>query len=181
MVWAGAAVCAYSFGFPLTMYGLSDWLHRRYPGLDLLSHDAGHLWDTLLGWQGDPHLNPLHLLSNVLIAVGFILLAQSWPVLYAAQQRRELATTSPYAHVRYPRYVAFIVIVLGFRLRWPPLLRVRRGESCRTLDATTRRDGVMSGLTRRYLLRPAAAAAEAEINRRERAPAARIEGKERAL
>lgn len=110
------------YGFPLTIYVLSGWLQRRYPGLDLLSHDAGHLWDTLLGWQGNPHLNPLHLLSNLLIAVGFIVLAQSWPVLYAAQQRHELATTGPYAHVRHPQYVAFTVIMLGFLLQWPTLL-----------------------------------------------------------
>jgi hypothetical protein len=31
------------YGFPLTMYLLAGWLGRRYPGLDLLSHDAGHL------------------------------------------------------------------------------------------------------------------------------------------
>jgi protein-S-isoprenylcysteine O-methyltransferase Ste14 len=110
------------YGFPLTIYLLSGWLQRRYPGLDLLSHDAGHLWETLLGWQGNPHLNPLHLLSNILIAGGFIVLARSWPVLYAAQQRGELATTGPYAYVRHPQYAAFVVIMFGFLLQWPTLL-----------------------------------------------------------
>src|SRR5262245_41151308 len=111
------------YGFPLTIYLLSGWLQRRYPGLDVLSHDAGHpLGKTLLGWQGNPHLNPLHLLSNALIAGGFIVLAQAWPVLYAAQQRGELATTGPYAYVRHPQYAAFIVIMFGFLLQWPTLL-----------------------------------------------------------
>jgi protein-S-isoprenylcysteine O-methyltransferase Ste14 len=110
------------YGFPLTIYLLSGWLQRRYPGLDLLSHEAGHLWETLFGWRGNPHLNPLHVLSAVLIAAGFILLAQSWPVLYAAQLLREPATTGPYAYVRHPQYVAFIVIMLGFLLQWPTLL-----------------------------------------------------------
>jgi protein-S-isoprenylcysteine O-methyltransferase Ste14 len=110
------------YGFPLTIYLLSGWLQRRYPGLDLLSHDTGHLWETLFGWHGNPHLNPLHVLSTVLIAAGFILLAQSWPVLYAAQLLREPATTGPYAYVRHPQYVAFIVIMLGFLLQWPTLL-----------------------------------------------------------
>jgi protein-S-isoprenylcysteine O-methyltransferase Ste14 len=110
------------YGFPLTIYLLSGWLQRRYPGLDILSHDAGHLWETLLGWQGNPHLNPLHLLSNVLIAFGFIVLARSWPVLYAAQQRGELATTGPYAYVRHPQYAAFVMIVFGFLVQWPTLL-----------------------------------------------------------
>jgi hypothetical protein len=49
------------YGFPLTIYLLSGWLSSRYPGLDLFSHEAGHLWETLLGWRGDPHVNPVHL------------------------------------------------------------------------------------------------------------------------
>jgi protein-S-isoprenylcysteine O-methyltransferase Ste14 len=110
------------YGFPLTIYLLSGWLGRRYPGLDLLSHDAGHLWQTLLGWKGDPHLNPLHLLSNGLIFGGFILLASAWQVLYEAQRERRLATTGPYAYVRHPQYAAFILIMLGFLFQWPTLL-----------------------------------------------------------
>jgi protein-S-isoprenylcysteine O-methyltransferase Ste14 len=110
------------YGFPLTIYLLSGWLQRRYPGLDLLRHDTGHLWETLLGWRGDPHLNPLHLLSNVLIGAGFVLLAVAWRVLLAAQQTRQLATTGPYAYVRHPQYVGFILIMLGFLLQWPTLL-----------------------------------------------------------
>jgi protein-S-isoprenylcysteine O-methyltransferase Ste14 len=110
------------YGFPLTIYLLSGWLARRYPGLDLLSHNTGHLWETLLGWQGDPHLNPLHLLSSALIGGGFILLAAAWRVLFAAQQARRLATTGPYAYVRHPQYDGFILIMLGFLLQWPTLL-----------------------------------------------------------
>jgi protein-S-isoprenylcysteine O-methyltransferase Ste14 len=110
------------YGFPLTIYLLSGWLQRRYPGLDFLTHDAGHLWDTLLGWRGDPHFNPLHVLSSVLIGGGFILLASAWRVLFAAQQACQLATTGPYAYVRHPQYAGFILIMLGFLLQWPTLL-----------------------------------------------------------
>ncbi len=63
-----------------------------------------------------------HRLSGGLIAGGFIILAQSWPVLYEAQQRHGLATRGPYAYVRHPQYAAFIVIMLGFLLQWPTLL-----------------------------------------------------------
>jgi len=110
------------YGFPVTLYLLAGWLQRRYPGLDLLSHDSGHLWETLLGWRGDPHLNPLHLLSNVLIGGGFVLLASSWRVLLAAQQARRLATTGPYAYVRHPQYGGFMLIMLGFLMQWPTVL-----------------------------------------------------------
>ena len=36
------------YGFPLTIYLLSGWLVSRYPGLDLYSHNSGHLWSDLL-------------------------------------------------------------------------------------------------------------------------------------
>lgn len=110
------------YGFPLTIYLLSGWLSRRYPGIDLTSHDAGHLWETVFGWGGNPHFNPLHLLSTVLISGGFWLLAAAWNVLYAAQQSGDLATTGPYARVRHPQYDGFILIMLGFLLQWPTLL-----------------------------------------------------------
>jgi hypothetical protein len=69
------------YGFPLTIYLLSGWLGNRYPAADPLAHNSGHLWETLLGWGGDPHLNPLHLLSDAAIGAGFILLAAAWDVL----------------------------------------------------------------------------------------------------
>jgi len=110
------------YGFPLTIYLLSGWLGSRYPGLDLLSHDAGHLWNTLLGWKGDPHFNPLHLLSNVFIFGGFILLYSAWKVLYEAQRTRTLATTGPYSYIRHPQYAGFTLIMLGFLFQWPTIL-----------------------------------------------------------
>jgi protein-S-isoprenylcysteine O-methyltransferase Ste14 len=109
------------YGFPLTIYLLSGWLSSRYPGLDLFSHEAGYLWETLLGWRGDPHFNPVHLLSNVLIGGGFILLASAWRVLYEAQRTHRLATIGAYAYVRDPQYAGFILIMLGFLLQWPTL------------------------------------------------------------
>jgi protein-S-isoprenylcysteine O-methyltransferase Ste14 len=110
------------YGFPLTIYLLSGWLVRNYPGVDFLSHDAGHLLHTLIGWKIDPHFDPFHLLSNILIFGGFILLASAWKVLYEAQRAGTLATTGPYAHVRHPQYDGFILIMLGFLLQWPTLI-----------------------------------------------------------
>ncbi len=110
------------YGFPLTIYLLSGWLQTRYPQLDLLSHDAGHLWWTILGMEGNPHFNFIHILSNVLIFLGFILLASAWKVLYEAQRSQTLAIAGPYASIRHPQYVAFITIMLGFLLQWPTIL-----------------------------------------------------------
>jgi len=110
------------YGFPLTIYLLSGWLVRRYPGVDFLSHDAGHLWNTLFGWKINPHFDPLHILSNFVIFGGFILLSAAWKVLYEAQRTGTLAVSGPYAYVRHPQYDGFILIMLGFLLQWPTLV-----------------------------------------------------------
>ena len=110
------------YGTPLTIYLLSGWLQRTYPGIDPLSHNSGHVLHTLLRIPGDPHLDPLHIASNVLIVAGFWLLASAWNVLYAAQREHELATGGPYARVRHPQYDGFILIMFGFLLQWPTLL-----------------------------------------------------------
>lgn len=110
------------YGFPLTIYLLSGWLGSRYPEIDFLAHDAGHLLEVMFGWGGNPHMGPFHLASYVLIAGGFILLARSWGILYEAQRRRELATSGPYRRIRHPQYAGFIMIMTGFLLQWPTLV-----------------------------------------------------------
>jgi len=110
------------YGYPLTIYLLSGWLVRKFPGIDLFGHDFGHLWYTLLGFRGDSHSNPIHIASNLLILGGFLLLSAAWRVLYAAQREGELATAGPYAYVRHPQYVGFIAIMFGFLLQWPTLV-----------------------------------------------------------
>lgn len=110
------------YGFPLTIYLMSGWLQTKYPGLNLLSHNSGHLWVTLLGEKGDPHFGFLHIASYLFLAFGFILLSNAWHVLYHAQRRHSLAITGPYAMIRHPQYMAFILILLGFLLQWPTLL-----------------------------------------------------------
>jgi protein-S-isoprenylcysteine O-methyltransferase Ste14 len=110
------------YGFPLTIYLLSGWLQSRYPGVDWLAHDAGHLLEMLFGWKSNPHFGPFHLLSFALLGGGFWLLAAAWKVLYAAQQAHTLATTGPYARIRHPQYVAFVLVMFGFLLQWPTIL-----------------------------------------------------------
>ena len=110
------------YGFPLSIYLMSGWLQTKYPNLDLMSHNSGHLWSTLLGEKGDPHFGVLHIASYVFLALGFYLLSSAWNVLYHAQQRKALAKSGPYARIRHPQYVAFVLVLLGFLLQWPTLL-----------------------------------------------------------
>jgi protein-S-isoprenylcysteine O-methyltransferase Ste14 len=112
------------YGFPLTIYLLSGWLTSKFPGMNLYSHDMGHLFNAFMGWQGDPHFSPLHILSYVFIGGGFIMLSSAWEKLYKAQKQHKLATTGLYAHIRHPQYVAFIAIMFGFLLQWPTLVTI---------------------------------------------------------
>lgn len=109
------------YGFPLSIYILSGWLTERYPEIDFLAHNNGHLLHTLLGFEGNPHWDPLHIASNILIIFGFFFLASSWRVLYKAQLSHALACTGWYARCRHPQYIAFIVIMFGFLLQWPTI------------------------------------------------------------
>jgi protein-S-isoprenylcysteine O-methyltransferase Ste14 len=110
------------YGFPLTLYFLSGWLQTRYPSIDWFSHDAGHLLEMTFGWKANPHFGPFHLLSFAFIFGGFLLISAAWRVLYEAQRNGGLATTGPYAYVRHPQYVGFILVMFGFLLQWPTLL-----------------------------------------------------------
>ena len=110
------------YGFPLTIYLLSGWLAQQFPGVDFLSHDAGHLLEVAFGWRSNPHFGPFHILSTILLVLGFWLLASAWKVLSAAQRAHRLATTGPYARVRHPQYTGLVLIMTGFLLQWPTLV-----------------------------------------------------------
>lgn len=121
------------YGFPLTMYLLSGWFQTRYPGLDLLSHNSGRLWFTLLGEKGDPHFGGLHIAGCIFLAHGFYLLSTAWHALYNAQRKHILDTSGPYARIRHPQYLAFVLILLGFLfhlcLESTRLICIRRGTA----------------------------------------------------
>ena len=110
------------YGFPLTIYLLSPWLSSRFPGVNWLSHDAGHLLETMFGWRGNPHFGPFHMLSFVFIIGGFVMISAGWRKLYLAQLTGKLAATGIYSYVRHPQYVGFVLVMFGFLLQWPTLV-----------------------------------------------------------
>jgi protein-S-isoprenylcysteine O-methyltransferase Ste14 len=109
------------YGFPLTIYLLSGWLANRYPDIDPFAYSAGQLWHTLFGLTGAALRYSVHLLGYVLVAGGFILIAYARRILYEAQRNPQLTHAGPYAYVRHPQYVGFMLVMLGLLLTWPAL------------------------------------------------------------
>jgi len=116
------ALFAEMYGIPLTLYVISGWLQTKYPELDLLVHDAGHLWQTIFGLKGPAHVSALHLASNVVMVGGFALIVLAWRALRAAQSNGHIAAQGPYAVIRHPQYLGFILILVGLLLQWPTIL-----------------------------------------------------------
>ncbi|MBK24524.1 MAG: isoprenylcysteine carboxyl methyltransferase [Halobacteriovorax sp.] len=110
------------YGFPLTIYFLSGWLSEKFPGLNIFSHENGHLWSAFLDSKIDPHFHPIHIAANIFIVTGFVMLSSGWKVLHLAQRNKTLATTGLYSKVRHPQYIGFVAIMFGFLLMWPTLL-----------------------------------------------------------
>lgn len=109
------------YGYPLTVYLLTGPLAGVIPGVNL-SHNDGHLWNDLIGWKGNAHLSPFHLVSYALILGGFWLISAGWTVLYEAHKTNKLAISGAYAHIRHPQYMGFIIIMVGFLFQWPTLV-----------------------------------------------------------
>ena len=85
---------------------------------------GARLFESMFGMSYSTALwiSAIATVSYVFIGGGFWLLAEAWPVLYAAQRAGQLARTGPYARLRHPQYIGFVLIMLGFLLQWPTLL-----------------------------------------------------------
>ncbi|KKR33532.1 MAG: S-isoprenylcysteine methyltransferase [Candidatus Gottesmanbacteria bacterium GW2011_GWC2_39_8] len=115
------ALFAEMYGFPFTIYLLTSFFGNKFLNLDY-SHDGGHLLNTLLGFKGDPHFNVLHILSNLFIIGGIVVIASAWNTLYKAQKQKIPAESGLYRYIRHPQYLGFILVILGFLLEWPTLI-----------------------------------------------------------
>jgi len=119
-----AALFTEMYGFPLTIYLLSGWMGQSYPVLNPFSHPHGHLWLVFFG-LGDSHLamTILHIISNIIILGGFLLLHQGWKLIHEAKGQK-LVTEGIYSHVRHPQYSGLFLITIGFLIQWPSLTTI---------------------------------------------------------
>jgi len=111
-VYVAFVVALYSemYGFPLTIYMLSWLSGYRNP----LTHVSGHILATVIG--ENLFFLVIHPLSNLLIALGMLLVIFGWKKIYGA--KNELVSTGLYAYVRHPQYLGFLLMTLGMLIQW---------------------------------------------------------------
>ncbi len=107
------------FGFPLTIYFLTSILGSKYPVLDPFTHLNGHLWVALAGGSTIVY-SILHLLSNVIIFSGLIVIAIGWKGIHSGNG--ELVTSGIYKYIRHPQYSGFVLMIVGFLIQWPTII-----------------------------------------------------------
>ncbi|OIO30130.1 MAG: isoprenylcysteine carboxyl methyltransferase [Nitrospirae bacterium CG22_combo_CG10-13_8_21_14_all_44_11] len=107
------------YGFPLTIYILTGILGSKYPALNPFSHASGHLWVTFLG-GGATMLAVIHLISDGLVIIGFIIMWKGWKLIHGA--KGGLVTEVPYAYVRHPQYSGLFLVMIGMLIQWPTMI-----------------------------------------------------------
>jgi protein-S-isoprenylcysteine O-methyltransferase Ste14 len=107
------------YGFPLTIYILTGFLGSKYPALNPFSHASGHLWVVFLG-GGALMLAIVHLISNVLVFVGFWIMWKGWRLVH--KSKGGLVTGGLYAKVRHPQYSGLFLVMIGMLIQWPTII-----------------------------------------------------------
>jgi protein-S-isoprenylcysteine O-methyltransferase Ste14 len=107
------------YGFPLTIYILTGILGSAYPVLNPFTHASGHLWVVFLG-GGATTLAVVHLVSNLLVIIGFGIMWRGWRRIHRA--KGELVTDGLYAYVRHPQYSGLCLVMVGMLIQWPTII-----------------------------------------------------------
>ena len=113
------ALFAEMYGFPLTIYVLSNY------GLNIpTGHMNGHLLATFLSATDVMSLSSAWALvmavSTILIAIGFGVIYRGWKSIH--NSCGELITDGLYRYVRHPQYSGLILVTVGLMVQWPTIL-----------------------------------------------------------
>jgi len=112
------------YGVALSVYLVAGWLEPALSGGGVAPGLTGHVPGLSLGGSGTTRrdlylLLGIHVAGFAMIIGGFALLAAAWRVLHRAHRAGELAQSGPYAFIRHPQYVAFVLIMAGVLVQWP--------------------------------------------------------------
>lgn len=112
------ALYAEMYGFPLTIYVLTDLF-----GIDIpLSGWTGHLWATVFGY-GAVGATIEMILGYVFLVAGIVLIVQGWREVYRASREKRLATGGVYSIMRHPQYTGLLLALFGEGvIHWPTVL-----------------------------------------------------------
>lgn len=111
------ALYAEMYGFPLTIYLLTNYLGMNIPWL----HIRGHLWSSLLGLGNVGAIIEM-IFGLGLVVFGLLLIGKGWVFIYQAQGDNRLVTEGPYAYIRHPQYLGIFIALFGQLVHWPTLL-----------------------------------------------------------
>ncbi len=132
------------FGFPLTIYLLSNWLGRAYPVAEPFTHVNGHLLAVIAG--GSPIVaTVVDVVTSLMFFAALFLMGAAFKQIHDAQG--ELVTDGLYAFVRHPQYSALFLLIVSLLIQWPALLswlmapvllvtywRLARREECEMVE-----------------------------------------------
>jgi len=110
------ALYAEMYGFPLTIYLLTNFLGLNIPWI----HFKGHLWAALLGLGETGAMIEMFIGLSIVI-IGISLLSRGWFLVYQAQQQERLVTERLYSYIRHPQYTGIYLALFGQLVHWPTL------------------------------------------------------------
>lgn len=107
------------YGFPLTIYLLSNWFGRAYPVAEPFTHVNGHLLAVVAG--GSPLVAlVVDTVTSLMFFAALFLMGHAFSQIHAA--KGELVTDGLYAYVRHPQYSALFLLIVSLLIQWPALL-----------------------------------------------------------
>ena len=107
------------YGFPLTIYLLSNWLGCAYPVLNPFTHVNGHLLAVIAG--GSPVVAlAVDAVTSLMLFAAIFLMGRAFKQIHDA--KNELVTDGLYSYVRHPQYSALFLLIASLLIQWPALL-----------------------------------------------------------